>query len=185
MISSRSVSLATYPAAPAGIALCTRLASVYAVSTTTATEESLWRKRASDAERDPCGAAVASGVGQQFPRQGDEQLVVRAGGPRVDLDLDFGGHTLRHAADEGAQRRLEPRVVEHVRVQLGDLAAQLPEHLGDRGARPPERLVPSRAPVVQELLVRDGEGLHRLVVEDLGEAAARRGGRPAARRGAR
>ena len=62
-----------------------------------------------------------------------------AGGGGVDGDRDLGPRLARAALDQRAQRRLEARVVEHVGMEVEDLAAELSQRLGDRRSRAHER----------------------------------------------
>ena len=63
-------------------------------------------------------------------------------------------------------------MVEHVGMEVEDLAAELSQRLGDRGSRALESRLAGGAPVVGELLLRQRERLDGLVVEEIGEAVA-------------
>ncbi|HEX5899922.1 MAG TPA: hypothetical protein VFY32_11035 [Solirubrobacteraceae bacterium] len=70
------------------------------------------------------------------------------------------------------ERRAQAGVVEHVGVQLEDLAAQLIDGLGQRGIGAPVGVLVVAAMMIAQLLAGQQQVLDRVIVQELGQALA-------------
>ena len=125
---------------------------------------------AADADADMLGAAVARGVGQQLAGDGEDEVVAEALGAGVDLDVGREAPAASGALGHGLQGGAQAGLVEQVRVQVEHRLAELDDGLVEALAHEVERGVVARA----ELLPGGEQVLQRVVVQRLGQPAARR-----------
>ncbi len=101
-----------------------------------------------------------------------QQLLLRMPPLVVELEVEPKVPARRGLLRERAQRRLEARLLEDVRMQVEDGIAQLPDGVEQRRVRPGERRMRLRLPCLLELVPGRQQVLDRMVVERLGERLA-------------
>ena len=92
--------------------------------------------------------------------------------PSYELEVEPKVSEHRRPLGDRAQRGLEPRLLEDVRVQVEDRVAQLAHGLAQRRVGPVERRVGLRLARLLELVPGREQVLDRVVVEGLGERLA-------------
>ena len=94
------------------------------------------RRRARNCTRDVRGPRVAHDVREQLARAAQDGAVVGRRLALVEVELEREPGALGGRARGLPERRRQPRLLEQVRVQVGDRAAQLRDRRGDRRVRP-------------------------------------------------
>ncbi len=87
----------------------------------------------------------------------------------AQLELEVEAPLARGLLGDGAQRRLEPGLLEDVGMQLEDRLPDLPDRLGERVVRPAKGGMDARLLRFLELVARREQVLQRLVVQRLGQ----------------
>ena len=122
---------------------------------------------------DPARPRVLGDVAEQLARgREDEHLDARVAVLVAKVELEREAGARRRLLRDGAERRLHARLLEHVRVQLGDRVPQLPHGVHESPVGSLERGMRRRLGDLLELMARREEILERVVVERLGEDPA-------------
>ena len=115
---------------------------------------------------------VPDDVRQELARGREDELLLRMTVLVVQIELQLEARAARRLLGDRAERRLEPGLLEHVRVEVEDGLAQLPDRLGERGVGAVERGMRERLARLLELVARREQVLDRVVVQGLGERLA-------------
>jgi hypothetical protein len=114
---------------------------------------------------------VAHRVGDQLPRDGQQQLVLVADRLGVDVDLHLKTALALRLARDGAERQLEAALLQRHRVQRDQRLAQPLDRGRDHLVRARHLSAPGRGLV--KLLVGGQQRLQRVVVDQLGDPPPR------------
>ena len=125
-----------------------------------------------ESERQLRGLRMPDDVREELTRRGEEQLLLRVPPLAVELEVEPKVSAHRRLLGERAQRGLEARLLEDVRVQVEDGVAQLPDGVEQRRVGPFERRMGLRLLRLLELVANREQVLDRMVVERLRERLA-------------
>ena len=115
---------------------------------------------------------VPSDVRQQLARRREDQLLLRMAGRVCRIEPQLQVRATCCLSADRAQRRLEPALLEHVRVQVEDRLAQLSNGLGERVVGAVQSGVRERLARLLEFVARRQQVLDRVIVQRLGERLA-------------